>query len=493
MEGMRIMKLKNSFVRKKQMDSKLQWKSIPDFSLYFVSENGHIYSVQRQKLMIPTIKGLRKIHELKCDSKPQRQTKVRLQYILASAFISNPENFKYVIFIDKNAENMHYSNLKWVSNPDNLPDDTKWYDLLEFPNTYEISIYGVRLKAKTNKGGKLLKVTMGKYPVISMVVGGNRYKRMIHILMAKQFIKNPENLPFVNHKDGNKTNWHPEILEWCTSSENMKHAKQTGLLKFGHNGNEVLELNSEGDTITIFTSVAKLAKELNMPRSTLSYNLKERDHCLINERIFCLRKYPIIEGEIWQSVNTTDQEYNSRYEVSDMGRIRKTSSKRFLHPSPDPFGYGYVALSKTTNKQRHLKTFQISRLVAFTFLVFTDRRHDVNHKDKNPSNNKLSNLEIVDAQEHNIRDHGKSVIGLMDDGFDVVIYRSISCAAKASNVSTMGIIESLKKSTKCKQRYWFYLDSDAAKNYLELRKLEIERNDDEKIFRLVSVKNEIDF
>lgn len=54
---------------------------------------------------------------------------------------------------------------------------------------------------------------------------------MIHRMVAETFLPNPNNYPCVNHKDGNKHNNNVENLEWCSYSQNTKHAIDTGLLK----------------------------------------------------------------------------------------------------------------------------------------------------------------------------------------------------------------------------------------------------------------------
>ncbi len=63
-----------------------------------------------------------------------------------------------------------------------------------------------------------------EYVVVGLYKEGKAKLFPVHRLVAMAFIPNPNNLPIVNHKDGNKQNNCVENLEWCTQKENVAHA-----------------------------------------------------------------------------------------------------------------------------------------------------------------------------------------------------------------------------------------------------------------------------
>ena len=75
----------------------------------------------------------------------------------------------------------------------------------------------------------------------------NRKTRNVHRVIAETFIPNPNNLPCVNHKDGNKLNNSVENLEWCNHSENTLHSFKTGLQKKIHNQYGEFEVKKYGN------------------------------------------------------------------------------------------------------------------------------------------------------------------------------------------------------------------------------------------------------
>lgn len=96
---------------------------------------------------------------------------------------------------------------------------------------YEISNFG-----DIRNGDKILKPSIHKgYQVVVLCNKGFRRTINVHRLVALAFIDNPNNLPCVNHKDGNKQNNCVFNLEWCTHGQNEKHAWKLGLITFTDN------------------------------------------------------------------------------------------------------------------------------------------------------------------------------------------------------------------------------------------------------------------
>lgn len=76
---------------------------------------------------------------------------------------------------------------------------------------------------------KTLKESRGGYLRVFLSKNSKKKAFLVHRLVAKAYIPNPEGKPQVNHKDGNKKNNHISNLEWVTVEENLHHALDTGL------------------------------------------------------------------------------------------------------------------------------------------------------------------------------------------------------------------------------------------------------------------------
>ena len=101
-------------------------------------------------------------------------------------------------------------------------------------STDHVTVVNIRKHGphKRNRKGQLLnhRKQAGDYRFISF---GHKNKQYVHRLVAKAFVGNPDNLPFVNHLDGNPANNLPSNLRWTDMSGNMQHAYNIGLNKRG--------------------------------------------------------------------------------------------------------------------------------------------------------------------------------------------------------------------------------------------------------------------
>ena len=120
--------------------------------------------------------------------------------------------------------------------------------------------------------------------------------------------------------------------------------------------------------------------------------------------------------------------------------------------------------------------FYIHRLVAFAFLEFEGEMKDfqVNHMDKDSSNNNLENLEILLTKDHLIKDQGDKILGLSEN-FEYVIFPSLSKAGEILEMHPTGIKKAMDRDGTAGGYTWYYLESEEAQNIIATYKIEITR------------------
>lgn len=103
-----------------------------------------------------------------------------------------------------------------------------WKEIPDLP--YDISSHGqVRRHATAaykhkDKTFVLPYISNKGYVIVNLYLKSKVHKFLLHRLIATAFIPNPDNLPVINHIDGNPLNNSIDNLEWCTQSHNMQHA-----------------------------------------------------------------------------------------------------------------------------------------------------------------------------------------------------------------------------------------------------------------------------
>lgn len=94
----------------------------------------------------------------------------------------------------------------------------------------------------------------------------------VHRLVAQAFIPNPESLPEINHKDGNKQNNNVDNLEWVTGKQNRLHAYLTGLTsKFD---TPVVQLTIGGHLVQRFETLYMAAKATGLNVGNIYHSYK---------------------------------------------------------------------------------------------------------------------------------------------------------------------------------------------------------------------------
>lgn len=154
----------------------------------------------------------------------------------------------------------------------------------EFPGYYEVPgnsriVIKPDGECKSTHTGRILNkyINNGWYPRIISGIKGDNKSFLLHRLMAMAFIDVPDELKeyefrelHVNHKDGIKTNFNLDNLEWCLPIHNVHHAFNNCL----QHGTIVLARNILTDVVTKFPGINTCANKFNITRVRLNTHLK---------------------------------------------------------------------------------------------------------------------------------------------------------------------------------------------------------------------------
>lgn len=132
---------------------------------------------------------------------------------------------------------------------------------------YSVSTEGEVRKDTTNY--ILSQSSQQDYKFVGLIINGKQKRMRVHRMVALTFIDNPDNKPYVNHINGNRSDNNVENLEWVTPSENTQHAVDTGLFKSGR-ARAVIQYNLNGEQMATFESASEAARQTGGSQSKIT-------------------------------------------------------------------------------------------------------------------------------------------------------------------------------------------------------------------------------
>jgi hypothetical protein len=177
-----------------------------------------------------------------------------------------------------------------------------WKPVTGYENKYIVSNYG-EIKSIQFKRHFIKKQHVGShgYPCVGSTSRNKdiviRKILLVHRVVAKAFIPNPYNKKEVNHKNGIKTDYSIQNLEWVTPSENQKHSYKVL-------GNRSCLIAAKKAKEKLSKKICKYDKEMNKLKEYYSINDAAKDvnknHSHISQ--CCNFKRKTAYGFIWRFI-----------------------------------------------------------------------------------------------------------------------------------------------------------------------------------------------
>lgn len=385
------------------------WKDIPGYEgLYKISSEGRVKSVERKIInsagragKVPS-KLMKIVSEDNCSDyvvlhKDKKYVNEYIAPIVAEVFLGISRD---VCVSHKNGDYHDNSSDNLIPSSEYYKDND-WRDIEGYEGVYQVSRFGqVRSldhyvpskngSYRLSKG--VLRATdetqdgylqVGLYDTENTGYALGKMK-MVHVLVAKAFIPNPENKTQVNHKDGNKKNNFVDNLEWNTPKENVEHAIKTGLRDRITWSLEAAKANRDAwneklkvrvrciETGEEFESQSEAASFYGVSTIEISNSVRTHSTCVgvhfvrADEGDYEIFKVKSLEGEIWKDIPG----YESIYQLSNFGRVKslpRIVKRTYTFRSVPEKLLKINGNQLTLNKDGKAKSFNMKQLMRSIF------------------------------------------------------------------------------------------------------------------------------
>ncbi len=382
---------------------------------------------------------------------------------------------------------------------------------------YFVSNIGAVFSRKSGRSKQMsIRESISGY--ITVVIQTKQYQ--MHRLVAAAWLPNFENAPLVNHIDGDKKNNRVENLEYVTYKQNSHHARN--VLKTVPHQKAVCQVSLDGKLIKEFKSIVEADEATGISRKSICLVCQGKRR-KAGEFVWCYKKdfkgegirrlaqcKPIYQCDLqwyiikrFESAKEAAEEVGALtsnitnackgrlqtckgykweyviedeivdetkdwitlddyplYKISPDGRIFSTWTKK-MKLNLDRGGYKIVSITDPRGKER--KIF-VHRLVARAYIPNPNLYPIINHKDGNPSNNAVENLEWCTYAQNSQHAHDtglnttrKAVLKLDSDGNVLARYESVRSAAKSIGLTPEAVSHVCRGKNKTAGGYYWKL------------------------------------